>query len=361
MGKKLKFLSILLIPLLIFTGCTLSKKSEDDKKDKNDNVLYVYNWGDYIDPSLLKKFEAETGIKVKYDVFDTNEIMYQKISNGSLNYDLIIPSDYMVEKMIDENLLAELNFNNIPNYKYIDKNFRNLAYDKENKYSVPYMWGTVGIMYNKKMVKEPVDSLNILWDEKYKDQVIMVDSPRDAFALALKKLGYSLNTTNPQELEAAKKELIKQKSSGLVRAYMVDEVKDAMLSGEAALAVVWSGDAITLMDENPDLGYAFPKEGSNKWFDALCIPKNAKHKENAEKFINFLCDPENAALNAEYIGYSTPNTEALKLLPKEVRENPVAYPDLSKLNNFEVFVDLGNDVNKEISQSWIEVKAAREK
>ncbi len=361
MGKKLKFLSILLIPLLIFTGCTLSKKSEDDKKDKNDNVLYVYNWGDYIDPSLLKKFEAETGIKVKYDVFDTNEIMYQKISNGSLNYDLIIPSDYMVEKMIDENLLAELNFNNIPNYKYIDKNFRNLAYDKENKYSVPYMWGTVGIMYNKKMVKEPVDSLNILWDEKYKDQVIMVDSPRDAFALALKKLGYSLNTINPQELEAAKKELIKQKSSGLVRAYMVDEVKDAMLSGEAALAVVWSGDAITLMDENPDLGYAFPKEGSNKWFDALCIPKNAKHKENAEKFINFLCDPENAAINAEYIGYSTPNTEALKLLPKEVRENPVAYPDLSKLNNFEVFVDLGNDVNKEISQSWIEVKAAREK
>lgn len=361
MGKKLKFLSILLIPLLIFTGCTLSKKSEDDKKDKNDNVLYVYNWGDYIDPSLLKKFEAETGIKVKYDVFDTNEIMYQKISNGSLNYDLIIPSDYMVEKMIDENLLAELNFNNIPNYKYIDKNFRNLAYDKENKYSVPYMWGTVGIMYNKKMVKEPVDSLNILWDEKYKDQIIMVDSPRDAFALALKKLGYSLNTTNPQELEAAKKELIKQKSSGLVRAYMVDEVKDAMLSGEAALAVVWSGDAITLMDENPDLGYAFPKEGSNKWFDALCIPKNAKHKENAEKFINFLCDPENAALNAEYIGYSTPNTEALKLLPKEVQENPVAYPDLSKLNNFEVFVDLGNDVNKEISQSWIEVKAAREK
>ncbi|MFR5264218.1 ABC transporter substrate-binding protein [Clostridium sp.] len=361
MGKKLKFLSILLIPLLIFTGCTLSKKSEDDKKDKNDNVLYVYNWGDYIDPSLLKKFEAETGIKVKYDVFDTNEIMYQKISNGSLNYDLIIPSDYMVEKMIDENLLAELNFNNIPNYKYIDKNFRNLAYDKENKYSVPYMWGTVGIMYNKKMVKEPVDSLNILWDEKYKDQVIMVDSPRDAFALALKKLGYSLNTINPQELEAAKKELIKQKSSGLVRAYMVDEVKDAMLSGEAALAVVWSGDAITLMDENPDLGYAFPKEGSNKWFDALCIPKNAKHKESAEKFINFLCDPENAAINAEYIGYSTPNTEALKLLPKEVRENPVAYPDLSKLNNFEVFVDLGNDVNKEISQSWIEVKAAREK
>lgn len=273
----------------------------------------------------------------------------------------IIPSDYMVEKMISENLLAELNFDNIPNYKYINDNFKNLAYDKDSKYSVPYMWGTVGIMYNKKMVKEPVDSLNILWDEKYKDQIIMVDSPRDAFGLTLKKLGYSLNTTNPQELEAAKNELIKQKSSGLIRAYMVDEVKDAMLSGEAALAVVWSGDAITLMDENPDLGYAFPKEGSNKWFDALCIPKNAKHKENAEKFINFLCDPENAALNAEYIGYSTPNTEALKLLPKEVQENPVAYPDLSKLNNFEVFIDLGNDVNREINQAWIEVKATREK
>lgn len=359
MFKHFKLISIILISLLIFTGCTIKKNSDGSKESDDGNFLYVYNWGDYIDPSLLKKFESETGIKVKYDVFDTNEIMYQKLSNGNASYDLVIPSDYIVEKMVDENLLSEINFDNIPNYKYINPNFKNLAYDKDNKFSVPYMWGTVGIMYNKKIVKEPVDSFNILWDEKYKDQIIMVDSPRDAFGLTLKKLGYSLNSSNSKEIDEAKKELIKQKSSNLIRAYMVDEVKDAMLSEEAALAVVWSGDAITLMDENPDLGFALPKEGSNKWFDALCIPKGAKNKTNAEKFINFLCEPENAATNAEYIGYSTPNDAALALLPEEVRANPVAYPSEDKLKNFEVFIDLGDDVNREISQAWIEVKATR--
>lgn len=345
---------------LIISGYLLfNKNSKEDSKSSNSNVLYVYNWGDYIDPSLIKKFENETGITVKYDVYDTNEIMYQKLKSGNVRYDVIIPSDYMVQKMIHEDMLAKIDYSKIPNYKYIGKDFKNLAYDPNNEYSVPYTWGTVGIMYNKKMVKEPVDSWNILWDKKYKDKIIMVDSPRDAIGIALKKLGYSLNSTNSEQLLQARNELIKQKQEGLIRAYMVDEVKDAMVSGEAALAVVWSGDAITMMDENPDLGFALPKEGSNKWFDAMAIPKNAPDKENAEKFINFLCDPENAAINAEYIGYSTPNVGALKLLPKDITDNPVAYPPADKLKNFEVFVDLGDKKNKEIDQYWIEVKASR--
>ncbi|MGL5615455.1 MAG: ABC transporter substrate-binding protein [Sarcina sp.] len=359
MIKKLKLCALILLPLLFFTSCSINFNNDDSNENQEGNYLYVYNWGDYIDPDLLKKFESETGIKVKYDVYDTNEIMYQKLSNGSLSYDLIIPSDYMIEKMIDENLLSPINFDNIPNYKYIDEEFKNLAYDEENKFSIPYMWGTVGIMYNKTMISEEVDSWNLFWDEKYKDQIIMVDSPRDAFGITLKKLGYSLNSSNPAELEKAKMELIKQKNADLIRAYMVDEVKDAMISGEAALAVVWSGDAVTMMDENPDLEFALPKEGSNKWFDGMCIPKSSKNKSNAEKFINFLCDPENAAANAEYIGYSTPSSEALKLLPEEVSENPVAYPDSEKLENFEVFIDLGEEVNKAINQAWIEVKATR--
>lgn len=358
--KKILIAGILAFLTITLSACMLYKKdSTESTTTNNKNVLYVYNWGDYIDPDLLKKFEAETGITVKYDVYDTNEIMYQKLKSGNVQYDVIFPSDYMIKKMINENMLYKIDTSKLKNYKYIGNDFKNLSYDPSNEYSIPYTWGTVGIMYNKKMVTEPVDSWNLLWDEKYKDQVIMVDSPRDALGVTLKKLGYSLNSTNTTELMAARDELIKQKKSGMVRAYMVDEVKDAMVSGEAALAVVWSGDAITMMESNPDLSFAFPKEGSNKWFDGICIPSNSPNKENAMKFIDFLCEPENAALIAEYIGYSTPNEGALDLLDKEITENPVAYPSNDKLKNYEVFTDIGTEKTKETDQYWIEVKAAR--
>ena len=362
--KKLLTFAVVAITSIALIGCAAIKK-EDSKKETSsitktdDNVLYVYNWGDYIDPSLITKFEKETGITVKYDVYDTNEIMYQKLKSGNVHYDIIFPSDYMVQKMIHENMLEKIDTSKLKYYNEIDSKFKNLAYDPKNEYSVPYTWGTVGIMYNKKMVKEPVDSWNILWDPKYKDNVIMVDSPRDAIGIALKKLGYSLNSTNPEQLKEARDQLIKQKNSGMIRAYMVDEVKDAMASGEAALSVAWSGDAVTMMDMNPDLGFALPKEGSNKWFDAICIPKNAPNIENAYKFIDFLCEPENAAINAEYIGYSTPNKGALKILPNEITENPVVYPADDKLKNFEVFTDIGKNATKELDQIWVEVKAAR--
>ena len=356
--KLKKFLALACSTLLLsslFLGCG-PKKDEEATQDKNNNVLYVYNWGDYIDPELLTKFKEETGIDVKYDVYDTNEIMYQKLNSGNVSYDIVIPSDYMIEKMKEEDMLAKIDYSNIPNYKYIGEQFKNLAYDPTNEYSVPYMWGTVGIIYNTKKVSDPVDSWNILWNPKYKDQVIMPDSVRDAMAVAEKKLGYSLNTENLNQIESAKKELMTQKKDGLILAYMVDQVKDAMVGGEASLAVAWSGDAVTMIERNPDLAYAIPKEGSNKWFDAIGIPKNAKHKENAEKFINFLCDPENAEQNVEYIGYSTPNTAAYDLLPEDIRDNKVAYPDKESLKNCEVFIDLPSKILRKYDEAWLEIK-----
>lgn len=356
--KLKKFLALTCSTLLLsslFLGCG-PKKDEEATQDKNSNVLYVYNWGDYIDPELLTKFKEETGIDVKYDVYDTNEIMYQKLNSGNVSYDIVIPSDYMIEKMKNEDMLAKIDYSNIPNYKYIGEQFKKLAYDPTDEYSVPYMWGTVGIIYNTKRVSDPVDSWNILWNPKYKDQVIMPDSVRDAMAVAEKKLGYSLNTENLDQIEDAKKELMTQKKDGLVLAYMVDQVKDAMVGGEASLAVAWSGDAVTMIERNPDLAYAIPKEGSNKWFDAIAIPKNAKHKENAEKFINFLCDPENAEQNVEYIGYSTPNTAAYELLPEDIKNDKVAYPDEESLKNCEVFIDLPSKILRKYDEAWLEIK-----
>ena len=348
MFKLKKLISLVTVGFMctsLLTGC---KKSENSS-----GSLYVYNVGDYIDESLITKFEEETGIKVLYETYDTNEMMYQKVKSGSTNYDLVFPSDYMVEKMKQENLLQKLDFKNIPNFKYIDKGFVNPIYDKTNEYSVPYMWGTFGILYNKKMVKESVDSWDILWDSKYKANIMMFDSVRDTTAIALKKLGYSMNTTNPKEIEEAKKLLMDQKD--LVLAYVNDEGKDRLLGEEVAMGIIYSGDAVTLMDQNPNLDYAIPKEGTNKWVDAMCIPNTAKHKKEAEIFINFLLDPENAKINAEYIGYSTPNTAALERLDEETVNNPVAYPSKEDLEKTETFIDLGPKI-KLYDKAWIELK-----
>ena len=344
--KKFKLLSALSIVIVL----TVSLFSGSKASDPNTKVLNLYNWGDYIDPSLIDKFEKETGIKVNYSTYDTNEIMYAKIKDGSSNYDLVIPSDYMIEKMIKENLVEKLDFNNIPNYKYIGKDFRNLSYDPKDQYSVPYMWGTIGIVYNTKIVKKPVDSWNILWDKDYKDQIIMFNSVRDAMAIALKKLGYSMNSENPEQIKQAANALIEEKP--LVQAYMVDEVKDAMVSGEAAVAPVWSGDASVITSQNPDIKYVIPKEGSNKWFDALVIPKGSKHKKEAEMFINFLCDPENALQNVEYIGYQTPNTKTFEMLPEDMKEE---YPTKEELSKCQVFTDLNKETLKLYNDEWIRI------
>lgn len=344
-----KIISLLTIGILSTVSLTGCKSSTDSK-----NVLNVYNVGDYIDEELITQFEEETGIDVLYETYDTNEMMYQKVKSGSSNYDLIFPSDYMVEKMENEKLLQKIDFKNIPNMKYIDKSFLNPVYDPDNEYSVPYMWGTFGILYNKKMVKEPVDSWDILWNPKYKGNIMMFDSVRDTTAIALKKLGYSINTTNPKEIEEAKKLLMKQKD--LVLAYVNDEGKDRLLGEEVAMGIIYSGDAVTLMEQNPNLAYAIPKEGTNKWVDAMCIPKTSQNKKESEMFINFLLEPENAKKNAEYIGYSIPNTGAIELLDEQTTENPVAYPPKELLDKCETFIDLDKNI-KLYDRAWIELKS----
>lgn len=326
-----------------FAGCT----SSDEKP-----VLKVYNWGDYIGEGIIKEFENKYNIKVVYDTFATNEDMYVKLKAGGSDYDVAIPSDYMIKKMLDEKMLEKIDFNNVPNYKYIDSQFKDLGFDPKNEYSVPYMWGTVGIIYNKTMVKEPVKSWNILWDKKYEKQIFMLDSQRDSIGITLKKLGYSLNTKNIKELEAARDELIKQKP--LVLAYVGDEVKDKMISGEGAMAVVWSGDAVFMKKENPDLEYAIPEEGSNLWFDSMVIPTTAKNKKDAELFINFMCDTDVAYKNSEYIGYSTPQTETKKKVSQDLLNDIAAYPNKDILKNCEVFEDLADSI-KDYDMLWTEI------
>ncbi len=342
---RILVLTLFLVLVFILTGCG----GGSDKK-----VLKVYNWGDYIDPDVLDSFQEEFGIRVIYDEFATNEEMYAKIKAGASDYDILIPSDYTIKRMIDEDMLYPLDMENIPNYKYIDDRFKNLAYDPDNEYSVPYMWGTVGILYNTKMIDDKVDSWKILWDSKYSKQILMYDSLRDSIGITLKMLGYSLNTKNDEELEKAKEALIKQKP--LVLAYVGDEVKDKMIGEEAALAVVWSGDAIFSKRENPNLEYVIPKEGSNLWFDSIVIPKTSKNKEMAELFINYLCETEIAFQNTDYIGYSTPHTEAIKLLPEELTTDKTAYPADSDLQGSEVLEDLAGSLVK-YDRIWTEVKS----
>jgi spermidine/putrescine transport system substrate-binding protein len=317
-------------------------------------VLNVYNWGDYIDESVIQEFEEKYNIRVNYDTFSTNEDMYVKIKAGGADYDVLFPSDYMIERMIKEDMLHKLDFDNIPNYKYIEGQFKNLEYDPQNEYSVPYMWGTVGILYNKTMVEEPVTSWQILWDQKYSKQILMLDSQRDSIGITLKMLGFDMNTRDLDELEEAKQALIEQKP--LVLAYVGDDVKDKMIAGEAALAVVWSGDAVYMKWENPDLEYALPEEGSNLWVDAMVIPKTSKNKAEAELFINFMCDPEIAYKNADYIGYSSPHLEAKKMLDPELLNDPAAYPEMEELVNCDIFKDLG-DFLRVYDRIWTEIKA----
>ena len=314
--------------------------------------LNVYNWGEYINTDVLDIFEEETGISVVYDTYATNEDLYVKMKQGGSSYDVVFPSDYMIERMIREDLLSEIDLKNIPMIEGVDRKFLDLDYDPENLYSVPYMWGTVGIIYNTTMVDRDLSAWADLWDKEFAGEVIMLNSQRDTLAVALKKLGYSMNTRSVEELEEAKKELIAQKP--LVYAYLGDEVKDVMIGGEASIAVVWSGDAAAMIEEDSNLKYVIPSEGTNLWFDAMVIPKNAENKEDAEKFINFMTRPDIAAMNADYIGYSSPIPEAIKLLPEEVQNSEVAYPSDEKLENTEIFMD-PKDIIGEYDRIWTEI------
>lgn len=350
--KALAVIAMAAASMTALTGCGSSAGGENGK-------VIVYNWGEYIDPETIKMFEEETGIEVVYDEFETNEIMYPKVESGAAEYDVVCPSDYMIDKMIQNDLLQELNYDNIPNAKKnIGAQYYEQAndFDPGNKYAVPYCWGTVGILYNKTMVDEPITSWAQLWDEKYADNILMQDSVRDAFMVAEKLNGFSMNTVDPTELETAKNALIEQKP--LVQAYVIDQVRDKMIGGEAAIGVIYSGEAIYTQRENPDLEYVIPEEGTNVWIDCWCILKDAPNKENAEKFIDFMCRGDIAEKNFEYITYSTPNDAARELIEdEEIKNSTIAFPDLSQYNNLETFVYLGEDGDALYNELWKEVKS----
>ncbi|MBQ4613168.1 MAG: ABC transporter substrate-binding protein [Clostridia bacterium] len=356
--KKLACLLAVCVVCGAFGGC-------DVQPTKETVTLNVYNWGEYIDDEILDVnalFEQETGIKINYKTFESNESMYTLLESGAAEYDVVIPSDYMIGKMIQEGMLAKLNFDNIPNYKYIDEVHKGLEYDPNNEYSVPYTWGTVGIFYNKKYVDEAdlAQGWDILWNEKYAGKIFMFDNARDSFMIALKKLGYSMNTTNPAEWKAAYDALAEQKP--LVQGYFMDQVFQKMTNEEGWLAPYYSGDGANMItgdDGNEDIGYFVPHQGTNLFVDAMCVLATTKHQKEAEQYINFMCRTDVAVANAEYICYSTPHTEALELLDPEVVNDPMFYPDEEVLDKTEVFITLDDKTLKLQKDLWIKLKCLR--
>lgn len=330
--------------------------------------INVYNWGEYISTgedegtlNVNREFTELTGIKVNYTTYATNEELYAKLKGGGASYDVIIPSDYMISKMINEDMLETLDMENIPNFKYIMENFVNPTYDPENAYSVPYTWGTVGIIYNKDMVDLPEEEIDwdILWNEDYRDQILMFDNPRDAFAIAEILLGYSLNTEDPEELKDAAEKLKEQKS--VVQAYVMDEIFDKMGANDAWLAPYYAGDALTILEDNEDLGFVVPASGTNLFVDAMCIPKGSRQKEAAEMYINFMCEPDIAYSNIDYICYSTPHSAAFDMLDEEVQNDPISYPDDEILSERStVFVNLSDDASKLMQSLWTEMKSSED-
>ena len=348
---KLKILVLLLVSCLAF-GCGAGGG------DKKEEVVYVYSWGDYLDPEVLKLFEQETGIHVILDEYDTNESMYPRVAEGAVHYDVICPSDYMLQKLISNDLIQPLDFDKLPDAKkYIGEEFFKQAetFDPGNKYSVPYCWGTVGIIYDKTKVSDPVDSWNILWNEKYAGQILMQDSARDALMIPLKLMGKSMNETDTTVLAQAQNMLKQQKP--LVQAYVVDEVKEKLINSEAAMGVVFSGEALIILDENPNMAFAIPKEGTNFWIDGWVITKDSKNVDNAHKFIDFMCRPDIAVKNFDYLGYSTPNTAVRDLVEDEaVKNSPIAFPSPEDYKGQETYQYLGNKMDEYYNNLWMQVK-----
>lgn len=344
--KKNLLLTILMLGMMVFmlTGCSTEKQ----------DTLNVLNYDIYIDKSLLNEFEIKNNVKIKYDTYSTPEEMYIKAKAGASNYDLIISSEYMIERMINENMVNKLNYDNIPNYKYIDEAFKSHPYDPNNEYAVPYFWGTLGILYNKNTVDASSNSWEMLWDKNHSQKIIMMDSQRDAFAAALKLLGYSLNTVDEKELDQAKELLIKQRP--LVMAYITDGAPDIMVNEEADMALVWSGEAVSAMSENENLGFVIPKEGSNIWIDAMFVPSTSKNQPLAEKFIDFLCSTDATLKNIDEVWYSTVQTEALKNVDEELLNNNAFNIPKEDVNKMEMFRDPQEFISL-YTDRWTEIMA----
>lgn len=336
--KRLKTLTygiLTIIGLLLIGLCVMSQSEATSK-----NTLTIYNWGDYIDPALIDKFERETGYKVHYETFDSNEAMFTKIKQGGTHYDLAIPSDYMIQKMKRRHLLRPLDKSKIHGLNNIDPQLLNQPFDPHNRYSVPYFFGTLGIVYNpEKLPSISIKHWNDLWNPQLKNQILLIDGAREVMGLSLNSLGYSVNSENKTQLHSAYQKLCRLTPN--VKAIVADEMKTYMANGEANIAVTFSGEAREMMTKNAQLRYIVPSEGSNLWFDNMVIPKTVQNEEAAYAFINFMLEPKNAAQNAEYIGYATPNEKARALLPKRIRDNEAFYPKMNTMKHLEVYRDLG--------------------
>lgn len=346
MKKTLTIFLCALMLIGLFSGC--------GGKTAANGVVNVYNWGEYIDTSLLEQFEDETGIKVNYKTFESNEQMYSVLKQGGVSYDVVIPSDYMISRMINEGMLETLDFNNIPNFSLIDDSLKNMAYDPDGLYSVPYMWGTTGIIYDPAVVGE-VDSWSALFNEKNSGSILMFDNARDAMGIALKYLGYSLNTTDKTELDAAF-ELLKQQKP-ILQGYVMDQIFDKLESGEAAIGAYYAGDYLTMHESNPNLKFCIPKEGSNVFVDAMCVLKGAKNKASAEAFINFMTGTDQSLANSEYIGYTSPNKAVTDLIELDDLSRSVMYPDNAALSKCEAFVNLPQETLDYYDTLWVKLKS----
>ena len=357
---------------MIFSGCGYEYQYPsviNSSIYKNHNLagttLNIYNWGEYISDGsedsidVIKEFEALTGINVNYSTFDSNESMYSLISYGSVCYDIVIPSDYMIERMIKEDLLQKIDITKLPNYQFIDEKYKNLYYDPNNEYSVPYSVGMVGLIYNTTIVEGTPDSWEIMWDEKYANDILTFNNPRDAFAIAQFLLGQSINTEDKAEWDSAANKLKEQKS--VLQAYVMDEVYNKMESGSAAIAPYYAGDFLSMVDVNDDLAFVYPKEGTNIFVDAACIPKNAENYEAAMLFINYLLEPEIALANAEFICYASPNTAVTSNPEYTYVDNEILYPSEANMPKTEYYHDMKPEIRAYFDKLWQDVKLYKSK
>ncbi|EFR45397.1 ABC transporter substrate-binding protein [Streptococcus pseudoporcinus] len=339
MRKLYSFIAGILVIIVVLAGLSFAIQKKTGSANQSDKLV-IYNWGDYIDPALLKKFTKETGIQVQYETFDSNEAMYTKIKQGGTTYDIAVPSDYTIAKMIKEDLLVKLDKKKLKGMDAISKEFLGKSFDPKNDYSIPYFWGTVGIVYNDQQVKHAPKHWKDLWRPEYKDKIMLVDGAREMLGVGLTTFGNSVNSKNMDQLKAAEKRL--QTLTSNIKAIVADEMKGYMIQGDAAIGVTFSGEASEMLANNKHLHYVVPTEGSNLWFDNLVLPKTMKHEKEAYAFLNFINEPENAAQNAEYIGYATPNIKAKAMLPKEIKEDPAFYPTNETIKKLEVYDNLGN-------------------
>ncbi|KXT75043.1 ABC transporter, periplasmic spermidine putrescine-binding protein PotD [Streptococcus sp. DD10] len=355
MNKLYSFLAGIVAIILLLWG--ISSHLEAQTSAGSDGKLVIYNWGDYIDPELLTEFTKETGVQVLYETFDSNEAMYTKLKQGGTTYDIAIPSEYMISKMKSEDMLMKLDHSRIEGLENIGKDFLDLSFDHGNEYSIPYFWGTLGIVYNEDLVDKPPVHWDDLWRPEFENSIMLIDGAREAMGIGLNSLGYSLNSKNRDQLQEAVDKLYTLTPN--IKAIVADEMKGYMIQGNAAIGVSFSGEAKQMLDGNDKLHYVVPSEASNLWFDNMVIPKNVKNLDAAYQFINFMLRPENALKNAEYVGYSTPNIPAKSMLPKEIQDDKAFYPDEETMKNLEVYESLNQEMLGLYNDLYLQMKMYR--